>query len=54
VRGHALVDGFNVSTIRKTDVNVGVLEPKPRVHVGSNLVVRFYDVLEVHIDEVIE
>ena len=54
IGSHSLVDGLHVVPIRETYVDVGVLEPKTRVDVGSNFVVRFHDILNIHVDKIVE
>ena len=51
---NAFVDRVCISAIRKSDMDVGILQPKSGIHVGRDLVICFQDVLYVHIDKVIE
>jgi hypothetical protein len=54
VRGNTLVDGICVRTIGKANVYVGVLQPEPGVYIRRDFVIGSQDVLDVHIDKVIE
>ena len=54
VRSNALVNRVRVSSVRKADDDVGVLEPKARINVRRDFVVGLEDVLDVYIDEVVE
>lgn len=54
MRGNALVYGVRIRSVRESHMNVGVLEPEPRVDVRSHFVVCFHNVLDVNIYEVVE
>lgn len=54
MRRNAFIDRVGVRTIRKSNMNVGVLQPESGIYVRGDFVICFQDVLDVHIDEVIE
>jgi hypothetical protein len=54
MRGNTLVDRICVRTIGKANMYVGVLQPEPGVYIRRDLVIGSQDVLDVHIDKVIE
>ncbi len=54
MRRNAFIDRVCVRTIRKSNMNVGVLQPESGIYVRRDFVICFQDVLDVHIDEVIE
>ena len=51
---NAFIDRVCVRAIRKSDMDVGILQPESGIHVRRDLVIRFQDVLDIHIDKVIE
>jgi hypothetical protein len=54
MRRNAFVDRIRIRTIRKSNMNVGILQPEPGIYVRGDFVIRFQDVLDVDIDKVIE
>ena len=54
MRGDALVNCVRVCSVRETNDNVGILEPKAGVDIRCNFAISFEDVLDVDIDEIIE
>jgi hypothetical protein len=54
VRSNTFVDGICVRTIGKPNVYIGVLQPESWVYIRRDLVICFQNVLDVHIDKVIE
>jgi hypothetical protein len=54
MRRNAFVDRVCVRTIRKSNMNVGVLQPESGIYVRRDFVICFQDVLDVHIDKIIE
>jgi hypothetical protein len=51
---NTLVDRVCVCAIRKSDMNVGILQPETGIYVRRDLVICLQDVLDVHIDKVIK
>jgi len=51
---NAFVDRVCVRTIRKTDMDVGIFQPESGVYVRRDLAICLQDVLDVHIDKIIE
>lgn len=54
MRRDTLVYRVQISAVWEADVNVGVFEPKARIDIRGDLVVGSDDVLDVHIDEIVE
>lgn len=54
VRSDALVNSIQIRSIREADINVRIFEPETRVHVRSDFIVCFDDVLDVGFHEIIE
>jgi len=51
---NAFVDRVCVRAIRKSDMDVGILQPESGIYVRRDLVICIQDVLDVHIDKVIK
>jgi hypothetical protein len=54
MRRNALVDRIKIGPIRESNVDVGVLEPEPRVNVRRDFIVSLDDILDINIDEIVE
>jgi hypothetical protein len=54
VRRNAFVDRICIRTIRESNMNVGILQPEAGIYVRRDFVICFQDVLDVHINKVIE
>lgn len=54
VWGHETVRRPGIMTPWLTDSDIGVFEPETRVDVRGDLVVRFHDLLQLDVDEVVE
>ena len=54
MRGDALVNRVRVCSVWEANDNVRVLEPEPGIDVRRDLVIRFQNILDININEVVE
>lgn len=52
--GDALVNSIGVRSVRKPDGNVCVSEPEAWVDIRGHFIIRFKDIFDIDVDEVIE